>query len=144
MVPPPPSQSFGDPAEVGPHPSYIQVAKPYIFDRKIQDCLSAAGLSEAKDDSIRLQGITWIENVRRALRLYVMNCGYPRSAQGNGTRPLRTFNTAVVYFLKFRLMHLDSMGYIVGTIFCCSDSFALSSVFCTFSCFFSVYVCPPD
>ena len=29
-------------------------------------------------------------------------------------RPLRTFNTAVVYFLKFRLLHPDSMGYIVG------------------------------
>lgn len=67
---PPPSKIHGeDPADVGPHPSYIQVAKPYIFDQKIQDCLNAAGLSEAKDDSIRLQGIAWIESVRRALRL---------------------------------------------------------------------------
>ena len=66
---PPPSKTSGDLLDVGPHPSYIQVAKPYVFDQKIQDCLNAAGLSEAKDDNIRLQGIAWIENVRRALRL---------------------------------------------------------------------------
>ena len=69
MAPPPSKLHGGDPADVGPHPSYIQVAKPYVFDQKIQDCLDTAGLSEAKDDSVRLQGIAWIESVRRALRL---------------------------------------------------------------------------
>lgn len=68
---PPPSKTHADPVDVGPHPSYIQVAKPYVFDQKIQDSLEAAGLSEAKDDSVRLQGIAWIESVRRALRLFV-------------------------------------------------------------------------
>ena len=59
-----------DPAEQpGPHPSYIQIAKPYVFDHKLQECLEAAGITEAKEDSIRLQGVTWIDSVRKALRL---------------------------------------------------------------------------
>ena len=54
---------------VGPHPSYIEIAKPYIFEPKIQECLSVAGVSEAKDDSIRLQGVAWIDSVRKAMHL---------------------------------------------------------------------------
>ena len=57
--------------QTGPHPSYIQTAKPYIFDHKVQECLSAAGVTEAKEDSIRLQGVAWIDSVRKALHLYV-------------------------------------------------------------------------
>lgn len=54
---------------VGPHPSYIEIAKPYIFEPKIKECLTAAGVSEAKDDSIRLQGVAWIDSVRKAMHL---------------------------------------------------------------------------
>lgn len=54
---------------VGPHPSYIEIAKPYVFQATIQECLAAAGVSEAKDDSIRLQGVTWIDSARKALQL---------------------------------------------------------------------------
>lgn len=54
---------------VGPHPSYIEMAKPYIFEPKIKECLTAAGVSEAKDDSIRLQGVAWIDSVRKAMHL---------------------------------------------------------------------------
>lgn len=54
---------------VGPHPSYIEIAKPYIFEPKIQECLIGAGVSEAKDDSIRLQGVAWIDSVRKAMHL---------------------------------------------------------------------------
>lgn len=53
----------------GPHPSYIQVANPYIFEQKVQDCLKALGSGEAKEDNIRLQGILWIDGVRKALQL---------------------------------------------------------------------------
>lgn len=53
----------------GPHPSFIQVANPYIFEQKIQDCLTALGSSEAKEDNIRLQGVLWIDSVRKALQL---------------------------------------------------------------------------
>ncbi|KAL8946911.1 MAG: hypothetical protein Q9222_006756 [Ikaeria aurantiellina] len=90
--------AFSDPADVpqpGPHPSYIQIAKPYIFESKIQECMLSAGVTEARDDSIRLQAVAWIDSVRRAMHL-----------------PVRTYNTAVVYFHKFRLVHPDSNGFI--------------------------------
>ncbi|KAL9025177.1 MAG: hypothetical protein Q9196_005958 [Gyalolechia fulgens] len=92
-----PSQS-SDPPDVhrpGPHPSYIQIAKPYIFESKIQECLVVAGVTETRDDSIRLQAVAWIDSVRRALHL-----------------PVRTYNTAVVYFHKYRLVHPDNSGFI--------------------------------
>ncbi|KAH7128803.1 cyclin-like protein [Dendryphion nanum] len=75
---------------VGPHPSYIEIAKPYILQSRIQKCLDEIHMSEAREDTVRLQGVTWIDNVRRALQL-----------------PVRTFNTAVVYYHKFRLLHAD-------------------------------------
>ncbi|KAL8853874.1 MAG: hypothetical protein Q9221_001345 [Calogaya cf. arnoldii] len=79
----------------GPHPSYIQIAKPYVFESKIQECMLVAGITEARDEDIRLQAVAWIDNVRRAMHL-----------------PVRTYNTAVVYFHKFRLLHPDNTGYI--------------------------------
>ena len=56
-------------SKIGPHPSYIEIAKPYVFETKVQECLTTAGVSEAKDESIRLQGIAWIDSVRKFLRL---------------------------------------------------------------------------
>ncbi|KAL8966032.1 MAG: hypothetical protein Q9183_003555 [Haloplaca sp. 2 TL-2023] len=85
----------GDGHRPGPHPSYIQTAKPYIFESKIQECVLAAGITEARDDSVRLQAVTWIDSVRRAMHL-----------------PVRTYNTAAVYFHKFRLVHPDNSGFI--------------------------------
>jgi hypothetical protein len=55
---------------VGPHPSFIQVAKPYVFEHKIRDSMAMTGVKEAKEDSMRLQGISWIDSVRKALQLY--------------------------------------------------------------------------
>ncbi|KAI9765343.1 MAG: RNA polymerase II C-terminal domain kinase beta subunit [Geoglossum simile] len=52
--------------------------------------MAATGVSEAKEDSMRLLGISWIDNVRKALQL-----------------PVRTYNTAAVYYHKFRLVHAD-------------------------------------
>ncbi|KAK2767282.1 RNA polymerase II C-terminal domain kinase beta subunit [Emmonsiellopsis sp. PD_33] len=79
------------PAPQGPHPSYIQVAKPYIFERTVHECIAATGVDQLREDNIRLQGVTWIDNVRKALHL-----------------PVRTFNTAAIYYHKFRLVHPDS------------------------------------
>lgn len=56
---------------VGPHPSYIQVAKPYIFEEKLQECMAATGVTEAKEDNIRLLGVAWIDSIRKALHLSV-------------------------------------------------------------------------
>ncbi|MCJ1319100.1 RNA polymerase II C-terminal domain kinase beta subunit [Xylographa vitiligo] len=76
---------------VGPHPSYIQLAKPYMFEQKLQECMAATGVTEAKEDNIRLQGVSWIDSLRKALHL-----------------PVRTFNTACVYYHRFRLVHVDT------------------------------------
>ncbi|KAI1931691.1 RNA polymerase II C-terminal domain kinase beta subunit [Ophidiomyces ophidiicola] len=85
-VPPPPP-----PPPAGPHPSFIQVANPYVFEKTVQECLAATGVNPQREDSVRLQGITWIDNVRKALHL-----------------PVKTYNTAATYFHKFRLVHSDA------------------------------------
>ncbi|KAL8837258.1 MAG: hypothetical protein Q9176_005792 [Flavoplaca citrina] len=95
MAPPQHPETSETPQPPGPHPSYIQIAKPYVFESKIQECMLAAGITEARDEDIRLQAVAWIDNVRRAMHL-----------------PVRTYNTAVVYFHKFRLLHPDNTGYI--------------------------------
>lgn len=55
----------------GPMPSHIQVAKPYIFHQAIEACISDLGVLQAGEDRIRLAGVQWIDNVRKALKLYV-------------------------------------------------------------------------
>ena len=75
---------------VGPHPSYIEIAKPYMLQSRMQKCLAEISMTDAKEDAVRLQGVAWIDQVRRALQL-----------------PIRTFNTAVIYYHKFRLLHAD-------------------------------------
>jgi hypothetical protein len=55
----------------GPHPSYIQVAKPFIFEQKVQGQIIATGANPAREDNFRLQGVQWIDEVRRALQLSV-------------------------------------------------------------------------
>ncbi|GES60397.1 cyclin-like protein [Aspergillus terreus] len=83
------ADAIPDPPSI--HPSFIQVAKPYIFESTIQKCIAAMGVNPLREEALRLQGVTWIDNVRRALNL-----------------PIRTFNTAVVYYHKFRLVHPDN------------------------------------
>ncbi|KAF1992409.1 cyclin-like protein [Aulographum hederae CBS 113979] len=75
---------------VGPHPSFIEVRKPYIFEHQLRHAMDAIGMTEAKDTLLRLQGIDYINEVRLALNM-----------------PIRTFNTAAVYYHKFRLVHSD-------------------------------------
>lgn len=57
------------PGQLGPHPSYIQVAKPFIFEQRIQGYIIAVGANTAREDIVRLQGVAWIDEVRRALQL---------------------------------------------------------------------------
>lgn len=87
--------SNGEPKPVGPHPSTIHVSAQYSSQAKIEKMLYPATLdaqeksqAEAREDSLRLQGVAWLDNVRRALSL-----------------PTRTFTTACVYFHKFRMAH---------------------------------------
>ncbi|KAK3045139.1 hypothetical protein LTS18_014480, partial [Coniosporium uncinatum] len=88
MGPTIPANEIGAP---GPHPSYIEIAKPYVFEQKLQEHMTKIGMSEAKESEVRLRGITWIDSTRRALQL-----------------PVRTYNTAAVYYHKFRLVHPDN------------------------------------
>ena len=55
----------------GPHPSYIQVAKPFVFEQKVQSQIIATGANPQREDDYRLRGVQWIDDVRRALQLYV-------------------------------------------------------------------------
>lgn len=58
-------------AEVGPHPSHIQVAKPFLFQQQLQSQLVAIGTNPTREDIVRLHGVQWINEVRTALQLYV-------------------------------------------------------------------------
>jgi len=94
---------------VGPHPSFIEVGKPYIFQHQIQTALAAIGMDEVREDSVRLQGVAWIDNVRRALRLYVSPPTSHYSFVSHCySSPVKTFDTAVIYYHKFRLLHMDT------------------------------------
>lgn len=53
----------------GPHPSFIQLARLFISENKLQEELKAVGVPESREDAMRLQGVTWIDNTRKALRL---------------------------------------------------------------------------
>lgn len=96
--------SNGETKHVGPHPSTIRVSAPYMsqaaISKKLQQLTSQGQLdiqersiAEAREDSIRLQGVGWIDNVRRSLQL-----------------PIRTYTTACVYFHKFRLAHAGTLN----------------------------------
>lgn len=56
-------------SQAGPHPSYIQVAKPFLFHQQIQGQLVAIGTNVSREDTYRLMGIQWINDVRTALQL---------------------------------------------------------------------------
>ena len=55
--------------QIGPHPSYLQVARAYVYEHTLHDSLDAIGINQAKEDSFRLQGVSWIDSVRKALKL---------------------------------------------------------------------------
>ena len=100
--------SNGEPKHVGPHPSTIRVSAQYTSQNAIEKKLrppdsqaqfdvQERSIAEAREDTMRLQGCTWIDNVRRALQL-----------------PIRSYTTACVYYHKFRLAHpgiLNGMEY---------------------------------
>ena len=105
----------------GPMPSHIQVAKPYVFYQAIEGCLQDLGVTQAREDNIRLAGVQWIDDVRKALKLYVARSAPAddvlasyyllREIERTNTlsrRPVRTFDTAVIYYHKFRLSHADN------------------------------------
>ncbi|KAF2479698.1 cyclin-like protein [Neohortaea acidophila] len=97
--------SDGETKHVGPDPSTIRVSAPFMSQAAISKRLQQTtaqtsqldhqerSIAEAREDSVRLQGITWIDTVRRSLQL-----------------PIRTYTTACVYYHKFRLAHAGSLN----------------------------------
>lgn len=97
--------SSGDakPPVIGPHPSTIHVAARYLSQAALDKRLHPPNLAldaqersiaEAREDSVRLQGVTWLDNTRRALQL-----------------PIRTFTTACANYHRFRLAHPGATDY---------------------------------
>jgi len=60
-----------DPGLPAIHPSFIQVANPYIFEQTVENCIESMGVNPLRETSLRLQGVAWLDGVRRALNLYV-------------------------------------------------------------------------
>jgi CTD kinase subunit beta len=76
---------------IGPHPGFISSANQYTTESHIRRKLRDNGCDPAREVTYRLQGVQLIDNVREHLRL-----------------PVRTFDTACVYFHKFRLNFRDA------------------------------------
>ena len=63
----------------GPHPSTIRVSAPYITQSAVEKRLQPAGLDaqersiqEAREDSVRLQGVTWLVCILKRTGLWDM------------------------------------------------------------------------
>ena len=107
--------------QIGPHPSHILVSAQYMsqaaIDKKFEQARAELDVqersrAEAREDSIRLQGVQWIDLVRRGLEL-----------------PLRTYTTACVFYHKFRLAqagNLSGLEYGMGWIDLCAGSLLLA------------------
>ena len=50
-------------------PNYVQVADAYIFQQTIDERLRRIGVTQAREDSMRIAGVQYIDQVRRALKL---------------------------------------------------------------------------
>ncbi|KAM3562738.1 hypothetical protein MY1884_001640 [Beauveria asiatica] len=90
--------------KVGPHPGFISSSNQYSSETRIRRMFRNNGCDPAREDNYRLQGVQLIENVREHLKL-----------------PVRTFDTACIYFHKFRLNFRDAE-------YNCQDA-ALASLF---------------
>ncbi|TQV92692.1 cyclin [Cordyceps javanica] len=78
-------------AKVGPHPGFISSSNQYSSETRIRRMFRHNGCDPAREDNYRLQGVQLIDNVRQQLKL-----------------PVRTFDTACIYFHKFRLNFRDA------------------------------------
>jgi len=65
----PPNNTNGAASSVGPSPSFIYVAKRFVFQQQIQTHMIAIGNNPTREDNFRLQGVQWINDVRKALLL---------------------------------------------------------------------------
>ncbi|KAK0375758.1 C-type cyclin [Colletotrichum limetticola] len=78
-------------AAKGPHPGHMQVSCQFTSEQRLRRMLRDNKSDPAREDSYRLQGVQLIDNVRTMLRV-----------------PIKTFDTACVYFHWFRLSFRDA------------------------------------
>ncbi|KAK1980716.1 C-type cyclin [Colletotrichum cereale] len=78
-------------ASKGPHPGHIQVACQYTSEQRLRRMLRDNKSDPAREDNYRLQGVQLIDNVRTMLHV-----------------PVKTFDTACVYYHWFRLSFRDA------------------------------------
>ena len=50
-------------------PNFVQIAQPFIFQQSIEKALQDLGVAQAREDNLRLAGVRWIDDVRRASKL---------------------------------------------------------------------------
>jgi len=75
---------------IGPHPSYIETTRLFVLQPEIDASLEALGMTEARDMAVRLHGVAFIDQLRKSMKL-----------------PVKVYNTACVYFHRFRLDYAD-------------------------------------
>ncbi|KAK2028010.1 C-type cyclin [Colletotrichum zoysiae] len=78
-------------ASKGPHPGHIQVACQYTSEQRLRRMLRDNKSDPAREDNYRLQGVQLIDNIRTLLHV-----------------PVKTFDTACVYYHWFRLSFRDA------------------------------------
>ena len=78
-------------SRIGPHPGLIKSSNQYTPEDRIRRLLVDNGSDPAREDNNRLQGVQLLDAVRQQLQL-----------------PVRTFDTACVYFHRFRLAFRDA------------------------------------
>ncbi|KFH40439.1 CTD kinase subunit beta-like protein [Hapsidospora chrysogenum ATCC 11550] len=78
-------------SRIGPHPGLIKSSNQYTPEDRIRRLLVENGSDPAREDNNRLQGVQLLDAVRQQLQL-----------------PVRTFDTACVYFHRFRLAFRDA------------------------------------
>lgn len=88
--PAPPMDPPEPPVPPAIHPSFVRVAKPYMAEQVIQACIRSLGIDPIREEKARFQGVSWIDNVRKELNLYVLisklSCSYAKTNNGMLTR----------------------------------------------------------
>lgn len=87
----PPSTTAPAATKIGPHPGIIKSSNQYTPEDRVRRLLVDNGSDPAREDNNRLQGVQLLDGVRQQLQL-----------------PVRTFDTACVYFHRFRLGFRDA------------------------------------
>ncbi|KAK0641775.1 C-terminal domain kinase-like protein [Cercophora newfieldiana] len=80
-----------DEQPIGPPSGLSATPVRFLSEQTIQQMLKSTGYDQAREDTYRIKGIQLIDNVREALQL-----------------PVRVFNTAAVYYHKFRFRYPSS------------------------------------